>query len=107
MSGPVGEQPGTGPVRADGMHRLGSSAPGDRWQQARSTCTACGSQGLLDEGFLSDTGEGAKGFVRWVVGARDTSFFGGLSSWGADRYLVRAFRCRECRHLELFAEEHE
>ena len=103
----MSQQPGPEPVRADGMHRLGPSAPGDRWRQARSTCTACGSEGLLDEGWLSDTGEGATGFVRWVTGARDTSFFGGLSSVGAERFLVRAFRCRECRHLELFAEEHE
>lgn len=88
------------------MIRLGADGP-DLWQRARSRCTACGGQGLLDEGYLSDTGEGAKGFVRWVVGARDTSFFGGLSSIGAERFLVRAFRCRECRHLELFAEDPE
>ena len=26
---------------------------------------------------------------------------------GAERFLVRAFRCRECRHLELLAEPPE
>ena len=74
------------------------------WRRARSRCTACGSEGLLDEGFLADTGEGAKGYVRWVAGARDTSLLGGFASLGAERLLVRAFRCRECNHLELFAE---
>lgn len=74
------------------------------WDRARARCTVCGSEGLLDEGFLADTGEGAKGYVRWVGGARDTSIFGGFSSLNAPRLLVRAFRCRECNHLELFAE---
>lgn len=82
---------------------LGSGGPSG-WQRARSRCTACGSEGLLDEGFLADTGEGAKGYVRWVSGARDTSLFGGFSSLNAPKMLVRAFRCRECNHLELFAE---
>ena len=91
------------PRSADGYLRLGSDGASG-WQRARSRCTACGSEGLLDEGFLADTGEGAKGYVRWVAGARDTSVFGGFSSIGATRLLVRAFRCRECNHLELFAE---
>lgn len=91
------------------MARLGEGVAtgADRWRLARSTCTACGSAGLLDEGFLEDTGQGAKGYTRWVEGARDTSFLGGFSSMGAPRFLVRAFRCRECRHLQLFAEEPE
>ena len=80
----------------------GGAASG--WDRARSRCTVCGSQGLLDEGFLEDTGESAKGYVRWVEGPRDTGFLGGLSSMGRHRLLVRAFRCRECNHLELFAE---
>ena len=103
----MSDEPGAEAVPADGMHRLGAGGAGDQWQRARSTCTACGSHQLLDEGFLADTGEGAKGYVRWVAGARDTGLFGGWSSMGSERFLVRAFRCRECRHLELFAEEHE
>ena len=89
-----------------GMAPLGGSGA-DLWQQARSRCTACGSSGMLDEGYLADTGESAKGYVRWVGAPRDTSLFGGFSSMGAEKFLVRAFRCRECRHLELFAEERD
>lgn len=88
---------------SEGYLRLGDEASSG-WARARSRCTACGSEGLLDEGFLADTGEGAKGYVRWVAGARDTSLLGGFASLGAERLLVRAFRCRECNHLELFAE---
>lgn len=92
----------------DGYLRVGQSGPssggGGGWEKARSTCTACGSQGLLDEGYLDDTGESSRGYVRWVEGARDTSFLGGFASIGSTRLLVRAFRCRECNHLELFAE---
>lgn len=107
---PVGGTPGPEPdLPPDGMVRLGGSGqpPQDRWKQARSRCTACGSEGLLDEGYLTDTGDGAKGYVRWVNSPRDTGLFGGFSSMGASRFLVRAFRCRECRHLELFAEDRE
>ncbi|GAA5163139.1 hypothetical protein [Ornithinimicrobium tianjinense] len=86
----------------DGPLPLGGGPSG--WERARSRCTACGSEGLLDEGFLEDTGEAAKGYVRWVQGARDTGFLGGFASMGSPRLLVRAFRCRECNHLELFAE---
>lgn len=81
---------------------LGGAGPG--WERARSRCTTCGAEGLLDEGYLEDTGQGAKGYVRWVRGARDTGVFGGFSTMGNERLLVRAFRCRECNHLELFAE---
>lgn len=98
--------PGTasgGQQRADGYLRLGHDGR-TGWERARSRCTACGSEGLLDEGFLADTGEGAKGYVRWVGSPRDTSLFGGFSTLNAPKLLVRAFRCRECNHLELFAE---
>lgn len=96
------------PSGPGGMTPLGGpGAGGDLWQQARSRCTACGAVGLLDEGFLSDTGEASRGYVRWVDAPRDTSLFGGFSSLGANTFLVRAFRCRECRHLELFAEHPE
>lgn len=95
------------PGRMTPLGDVAGRGGGDLWQRARSRCSACGSVGLLDEGFLADTGEGAKGYVRWVDSPRDTSLFGGFSSMGADKFLVRAFRCRECRHLELFAEERE
>lgn len=92
----------------DGYLRVGEDAVGGAaaagWEKARSTCSACGAVGMLTEGFLDDTGESSRGYVRWVDGPRDTSFFGGFSSMGATRLLVRAFRCRECNHLDLYAE---
>ena len=96
----------------DGYLRVGGDTGVDRagaggaagWEKARSTCSACGAVGMLTEGFLDDTGESSRGYVRWVDGPRDTSFFGGFSSMGATRLLVRAFRCRECNHLDLYAE---
>ena len=96
-SGPAGGR--------DGYLRVGGpSGRASAWERARSRCTACGAEGLLDEGFLEDTGESAQGYVRWVAGARNTGLFGGFSTMGAPRVLVRAFKCRECNHLELFAE---
>ncbi|MFX0539706.1 hypothetical protein ACQBAT_08335 [Ornithinimicrobium sp. Y1847] len=83
---------------------LGGGA-GSGWHRSRERCTACGSERMLDEGFLADTGEGSRGYVRWVNSPRDTGIFGGFSSVGAERFLVRAFRCRECNHLELYAEQ--
>ena len=87
---------------AEDYLRTGDEPSG--WDRARSRCTACGAVGMLDEGYLDDTGEAAKGYVRWVNSPRDTSLLGGFSSMGAERLLVRSFRCRECWHLELFAE---
>lgn len=109
MSEPVGEQPGTGPVRADGMHRLVTGGVGedDAWHRARTTCTACGSVDLVDEGFLTSRGPGMTGHVEWVGDPPSTEIFGFAAVDHAARHPVRAFRCRECRHLELFAEEHE
>lgn len=103
MSGPGGPDPHPHPRTREGHLRLGGEGRSG-WERARSRCTACGAEGLLDEGYLADTGESSKGYVRWVQGARDTGLFGGFSSMGAPKLLVRAFRCRECNHLELFAE---
>ena len=103
MSEPTTPPPPEG--SQDGYLRVGQQGGGrSAWDRARSTCTACGAQGMFSEGFLEDTGESAKGYVRWVDSPRDTGFFGGLSTMGATRLLVRAFRCRECNHLDLFAE---
>ncbi|WP_281963982.1 hypothetical protein [Serinicoccus marinus] len=97
------------PARGDGMHRLVTGAVGDddAWQRARTTCTACGSVGLVDEGFLTGRGDGTTGHVEWVGEPPSTEIFGFAALDQAARHPVRALRCRECRHLELFAEEHE
>ncbi len=89
------------------MHRLAGSAGEDLWSKARSTCTACGSDGLLDEGVLTGRGDGMTGHLEWVGEPPSTEIFGFAAVDQSARYPVRAFRCRECRHLELFAEEPE
>ncbi|WP_298749400.1 hypothetical protein [uncultured Serinicoccus sp.] len=105
----MNEPPGSEPVRADGMHRLVTGGVGedDAWHRARTTCTACGSGDLMDEGFLTSRGNGTTGHVEWVEEPPSTDIFGFAALDGVTRHPVRAFRCRECRHLELFAEEHE
>lgn len=75
------------------------------WELARKRCLACGALDMMEDGHMADTGEGAKGYQRWVKGARDTSFLGGFSHIGAERRMVTALRCRECGHLVLFADQ--
>lgn len=88
------------------MIRLGADGP-DLWQRARSRCTACGSEGLQDEGHLTAGGDGVLGHVDWVGEPPATHIFGFTALDEAARHRVRALRCRECRHLELFAEDPE
>lgn len=65
-------------------------------------CTHCGGQGLAP-GFIEDSGEHAKGHARWVEGVLELGFFGGAKRAGRTRWLIDAFRCKDCSHLELFA----
>ncbi len=67
-------------------------------------CTNCGAGGL-EPGFITDSGEGSQGFSRWVQGALQRGPFGGAKVLGRPKWQVNAFRCPECRHLELFASE--
>ncbi|WP_405014885.1 hypothetical protein [Kitasatospora sp. NBC_01539] len=65
-------------------------------------CTQCGVLGL-EQGFVEDTGEGSRGYARWIAGALERGIFGGAKRLGRPRWQIDAFRCPSCGHLELFA----
>ncbi|GJF32063.1 hypothetical protein KNE206_47630 [Kitasatospora sp. NE20-6] len=65
-------------------------------------CTQCGVPGL-EQGFVEDTGEGSRGYARWIAGALERGIFGGAKRLGRPRWQIDAFRCPSCGHLELFA----
>ncbi|MGA8115486.1 MAG: hypothetical protein WCA46_17625 [Actinocatenispora sp.] len=65
-------------------------------------CTHCGLVGL-EPGFLEDSGESAKGFVRWIEGALERGLLGNAKRMGRPRRQVDAWRCPSCAHVELFA----
>lgn len=67
-------------------------------------CTACGSE-QLEDGFLEDTGEASRGYIRWVIGPLERGLFGGAKRFGRARLVVTGKRCPRCGHLELFATE--
>jgi len=59
----------------------------------------------LEDGFIEDSGEGSRGFARWIAGPLERGVFGGAKRLGRVRWRVEAFRCPHCAHLELFAAE--
>ncbi|MEU9176060.1 hypothetical protein AB0C90_04210 [Streptomyces sp. NPDC048550] len=65
-------------------------------------CTYCGTVGL-EIGFVEDTGEGSRGYARWIVGPLERGLFGGAKRLGRPRRQIDAYRCPKCGHLELFA----
>ncbi len=65
-------------------------------------CTQCGAVGL-EQGFVEDTGEGTRGYARWIAGALERGPFGGAKRMGRRRWQIDAYRCPQCAHLELFA----
>lgn len=65
-------------------------------------CTHCGAAGL-EPGFLDDLGQGSRGFTSWVEGELERGLLGGARTMGRPRWLVDAYRCPLCDHLELFA----
>jgi hypothetical protein len=56
----------------------------------------------LEPGFVEDSGQGARGFARWVQGALGRGPPGGAELMGRPRRRIDAFRCPNCAHLELF-----
>ena len=76
------------------------AATGDGAQEAR--CTACHSGGL-EPGFIEDSGQGSQGYARWIAGALERGLFGGAFKMGKQRWVVEAWRCPACGHLELYA----
>lgn len=66
-------------------------------------CPSCGSDDLVD-GFLEDTGEHSKGFVRWIAGPLETGRRGRAKiSESKPRWIVDSSRCLLCGHVSLFA----
>jgi hypothetical protein len=69
--------------------------------EVTGTCGWCGFD-QFEEGWLSDFGQGARGFASWIAGPLQTGFFG-VAKWrGKSRHEVSAARCLRCSHLEFF-----
>lgn len=52
---------------------------------------------------MSDYGQGAGGYQRWVEGELDRGVFGGARLLGKAKWETDALRCPRCGHLELYA----
>ncbi|MEW2306411.1 hypothetical protein AB0958_41780 [Streptomyces sp. NPDC006655] len=65
-------------------------------------CTHCGQVGL-EQGFVSDTGKGARGYARWFGSLLERGMLGIAKTRGLPQWQIDAFRCPNCGHLELFA----
>lgn len=92
MSDDTYQQPYAEPEPEGGAGEGGTQAP----------CTACRSTGL-EPGFIEDSGQGSQGYARWIAGALHRGIFGGASKLGKQRWVVEAWRCSACGHLELYA----
>lgn len=64
-------------------------------------CTQCDSVDL-EPGFIEDGGEHSHGYGRWIEGTLKLGLFGGARRLGKARWIIDAFRCVRCSHLELF-----
>jgi hypothetical protein len=65
-------------------------------------CSSCGRSGL-EPGFVEDSGEGSRGYARWIAGPLQRGVFGGARRMGKQRWQIEAFRCPACGHLDLYA----
>ncbi len=69
-------------------------------------CSRC--DGELRLGFLEDKGErgaiGASRVLSWIDGQAEKGAFGGAKVLGKARYDVKAYRCGQCGHLDLFVD---
>lgn len=65
-------------------------------------CTNCGNTGL-EQGWMTDLGQGTKGFARWIPGPLERNIMG-MAKFRRYRGLpIQGYRCRSCGHLDLFA----
>lgn len=67
-------------------------------------CSSCGRHGL-EPGFIEDSGQGSRGYARWIAGPLKRGFLGGARLMGKQRWQIEAFRCPSCGHLDLYARE--
>jgi hypothetical protein len=63
------------------------------------TCLRCG--GALEEGFIEDSGQKARGRARWIAGPIEHGLLGGTKVLGKERLDITAHRCTQCGRLEL------
>jgi hypothetical protein len=66
-------------------------------------CTHCGAA-ELEIGFIEDSGQGSRGYARWIRGRLERGVFGGAKRLGRERWRIDVYRCVQCSHLELFAD---
>ena len=83
---------------------MGSVSGVTEQPQHYPSCSACGGESL-EPGFVEDAGESSQGYARWIPGALERGIFGGASRLGKERWVVEAWRCTSCQHLDLFARE--
>ncbi|WP_069467386.1 hypothetical protein [Actinacidiphila rubida] len=57
----------------------------------------------LEPGFVEDSGQGTRGYARWIAGWLQRGPLGNAKRMGRPRWQIEAFRCPACGHLELFA----
>ena len=65
-------------------------------------CTACKSV-AVEPGFISDSGESSRGYLRWISGPLEKGIFRGAKKMGRTKLEVSGYRCSVCGHLELYA----
>jgi hypothetical protein len=68
--------------------------------QGDQRCFGCG--GVREPGFLEDSGEHSKGYIRWIPGPLEKGLFGGARRWGRPRGDVNSYRCTLCGMLSLY-----
>ncbi|MFJ1604987.1 hypothetical protein ACIOHS_16705 [Streptomyces sp. NPDC088253] len=61
----------------------------------------------LEPGFVEDSGQGARGFARWIAGPLKRGPLGGARRMGRPHWQIDAYRCLTCAHLELFAAQRD
>lgn len=69
--------------------------------EAQGKCSWCGFE-QLEEGWMSDFGQGARGYGTWIAGPLQKGLLGGARWFGKTRHDIVAARCTRCSHLELF-----
>jgi len=69
-------------------------------------CSFCGATGL-EPGYLMDFSQASGRVTSWVKGVAEVRRSGRLRMWGLQTIPTTAYRCPECSHLELFADDPE
>jgi hypothetical protein len=67
-------------------------------------CSFCGATGL-EPGYIVDWTQGGTLIARWVRGLPEFGVLGTLRPRRREQVPMTAYRCPECSHLELFADD--